>query len=130
MSWEEDRNLIQRAVKVFIRQFRVGERKGKEGTKGKPENWESTRGKIRFAVKVFIEAWKAGQLRLLFNLIITGMELKLSWDESVGRLTGEHYAEQIKNAVEDYKTRYPENFQTKIKINSYEKFLEAKRGEK
>lgn len=119
-------SLFRRAVIVFIKTVKANRGK-KEKKLGKPESWDSQRAKIRLAVKVFIEAWKRGQVRLLLNLIITGMEMKLSWDEQVGRLTGEIYAEQIKNAVEEYKAKHPENFQTKVKINGYDKYLEATR---
>ena len=123
----EDRALVKRAIAVFIRWRKAEKRLRKK--KGKPESWGLKRDKIRFAVRVFIEAWKAGQLRLLFNVIITGMELKLSWEEQMGRLTGEDYAKQIKNAVEEYKAKYPENFQTKIKIDGYEKWKREVRNE-
>jgi hypothetical protein len=123
---EEDRALIRRGIAVFLKTAR---RSGKKkAVPAKPVSWESQRDGLKLAIKVFVEAWKAKRLRLLFNLIITGMEMELSWDEQIGRITGEYYAEQIKVAVEEYKTENPQNFTAKINVPGYAKWLESQKG--
>jgi len=107
-------SLFRRAVIVFIKTVKANRGK-KEKKLGKPESWDSQRAKIRLAVKVFIEAWKRGQVRLLLNLIITGMEMKLSWDEQVGRLTGEIYANKLKTLLRNIKQSIQKIFKRKSK---------------
>lgn len=116
MTWEEDKALLRRFAVALVRWHKAQVGQKKLILPERPESWESKRDKIRLAVAVmvFIEAWKRGQLRLLFNLIITGMEMKLTWDEIKDRATGVFYERQIKEAVDRYRAEHPAYFEANV----------------
>ncbi len=107
--------LIRRAVRVFIHSY-------KDNKKGKPESWESLKKKINFGVKIFIKFAKAGKLRLLFEMIITGMELKLTWEKAMDLANGKYFTKQVENAADKFKTDNPDKFSAKVNIPGYDKW--------
>ena len=120
----DNKDLIRRSVKVFVRWFNTERFKEKKNDKPpEPESWESKRDKFRLFVRVVIEAIKIGKLKELYVLVLSCLEAKLNWDDAIARLNGEYYGRQIKEALEEFRIKHPEYFkEATVRVPGYEKW--------
>ena len=82
-------------------------------------------GFLQFLLRLAIFVVRTGQVKNVLRILIWTLKTKASYDEAMARLDGSYYDKQVQDATDKFKADHPEDFEAKVHIEGYDKFLEA-----